>query len=74
VFLGGRPKSKNEKQGSAVGKQTRVFREWAVTAKSPDVRMGTGSAESASDGILRIVEQTSFDLDKVRLLSFTIHR
>lgn len=63
VLFGGRPRSKTEKQGSAVGKQTRVFREWAVgDTKSRVVGTETGSA---SDGILRIVEQTSFDLDKV---------
>ena len=55
TFLGGRPiKGKTDKQGAV--KQGRVFREWQVGP----VLVGQGP-----DNILRVVEQTSFDLDKV---------
>lgn len=63
-FLGGRPakgKGKADKQGPAT-KQGRVFREWEV---------GLPRGQGADD-VLRIVEQTSFDLDKVRITPFTI--
>ncbi|GHJ84341.1 hypothetical protein NliqN6_0743 [Naganishia liquefaciens] len=54
AFLGGRPiKGKADKQGAI--KQGRVFREWQV---------GPVVAEQGPDNVLRVVEQTSFDLDK----------
>ena len=59
TFLGGRPiKGKTDKQGAV--KQGRVFREWQV---------GPMVGGQGPDNVLRVVEQTSFDLDKVGLAS-----
>jgi hypothetical protein len=49
------PQQKKDRYASV--KQTRVFREWRLP--------GHGERQDAP-GVLRIVEQTSFDLDKVR--------
>jgi hypothetical protein len=46
---------------NAAGKQTRVFREWRMPRGG-----GGGGASPEPMRVLRIVEQTSFDLDKVR--------
>ncbi|KAJ9091651.1 hypothetical protein QFC19_009021 [Naganishia cerealis] len=54
TILGSPNGGKNDKQAAAAGKQTRVFREWQLGLK--------GDVHCAQT--LRIVEQTSFDLDK----------